>query len=128
MPSFTVPPSLRLPARLPHARQLTLQREVAQRDARDRELLVVAARAARELAAAVEPRRARVARQLRELRLRLELVVDRGLRILERLAQRAALRGVLLDQLLAALVAKHLRGLGQGSLLVPADRTSYRAT
>src|SRR6058998_955510 len=113
MPSFTVPPPL-LPARLAHARQLALEREVAQRDARDRELLVVAARAARDLTAPVEPGRARVARQLRELRLRLELVVDRRLGILEHLAQRGALRGVLLDQLLAALVAKHLRGLGHG--------------
>src|SRR5258705_3039134 len=110
MPSFT----MHLPAGLTQAGQLALQRELAQRDARDRDLLVVAARPARDLAAAVEPGRTRVARQLRELRLRLELVVHRRLGILERLAQRGALRGVLLDQLLAALVAKHLRGLGQG--------------
>src|SRR5688572_21945964 len=104
MPSFTG-----LPARLPHAGKLALQREVTQRNARDRELLVVGARSAGDLAAAVEPRRARVARQLRKLRLRLELVVDRRLGILQRLAQRSALRGVLLDQLLAVLVTQHLR-------------------
>src|SRR4026207_1769161 len=120
MPSF-----MALPARLPHAGQLTLQREVAQRDARDRELLVVAARPARDLAAPVEPGRARVARQLRELHLRLELVLDRRLRILERLTQRGALRGVLLDQLLAVPVAQHLRGLGQGRLLSTAGATGY---
>src|SRR4029450_6811184 len=102
MPSFT-----RSPAGLPDARELALQREIAQRDARDRELLVVATRAARDLAAPVQPGRARIARKLRELRLRLELVIDRRLGVLQRLAQRSALRGVLLDQLLAALVAKH---------------------
>src|SRR5262245_25826021 len=99
MPSFTVDSS---PTGLSHAGELALERELAQRDARDCELLVVAARAARHLAAPVEPGRARVARQLRELLLHLELLVDRDLGVLQLLAQIGALRRVLLDQLLAA--------------------------
>src|SRR5262249_37878874 len=92
--------------------QLALQRQVAQCDARDAELAVVGARAARHLAAALQARRAGVARQLRELLLRLELVLDRRILVLELLAQRGALLGVLLDQRDASLVAQYLGGLG----------------
>src|SRR5262245_13530010 len=100
------------PARLAHARELTLVREVAHRDARDAELPVVAARAPRHSAAALEPRRAGVARKLREALLHLELLFHRDVRVAQLRAQLGAAVAVLRDQLLAALVAQHLRELG----------------
>src|SRR5262245_34897893 len=103
------------PARLAHARELAAERELAHRDARDPELPVVAARASRHRAAALEPGRAGVARQLRELLLDLELLLHGDVRVAQLGAQLGALGFVLRDQLLAALVAQHLRELGHRS-------------
>src|SRR3972149_5565747 len=86
------PSSSELPARLAHARELAAQRQFPQRDARDPELPIVRPRPTRDLAAALEARRAGVAGELRELLLDLELLVHRDVRILELLAQRGPLR------------------------------------
>src|SRR5690349_2649898 len=58
------------PARLDHARDLTVGGQFAERDARELELAIEAARTARQLAAIADARGRRVARQLRELEAR----------------------------------------------------------
>src|SRR5688500_18854570 len=102
MPSFML--LLRLPARLAHPGQLAPERELAQHDARHAELPVHGVGAAGDAAAAGDARRARVARQLREGLLRLELLLEREVRVLEALPEGGALLLVLRDQLRAALI------------------------
>ena len=77
-----------------------MQGKLAKGDARDSKLLVVGVGTPGDLAAAVETRGTRVARQLGELLLGLELLFDRDLRIVQSLAQLGTLFGVLGDHAL----------------------------
>src|SRR5512143_609700 len=81
-PAFpsTVVSAPRSPARLRHARDLPLERELAERDARDAELSHVPPRPPRQVAPVVQTRRTAVARQALETRkiaLRRQLLPER---------------------------------------------------
>src|SRR5688500_5848913 len=104
------------PARLAQARDVAAHRGPAQLHAPEAELAVVAARAARDRAAAAGAARARVARQLLQRLDRGHAVLVRGLRVADLLLDLRALRGVLLHHLRPALLALDHAGLSHLSL------------
>src|SRR5215469_3334466 len=96
-----VPP---LPARLDHAGDLPGRGQLAQRNARQFELAIVAAWPARQLAAQTHAVRRRIARQLGELEARREPVLDGQVLVVGNRLQARALGGKPLRQALAPLV------------------------
>src|SRR5216683_567720 len=88
-----------LPARLDQARDQPPGAEIAQRDARQPELAIVAARPARDLAAIADAGRGRVARQLRELERRREPLLHRLVLVARNRFQAGTPARILLAQL-----------------------------
>src|SRR6056297_2227769 len=106
-----------LPARFHHAGQLPGGAQVAQGDPADLQLAVIGVRTPRELTAIVQARGRTVARQLRELQRGAEPLFH-GLRlVLDDLLERGALVGVLVNQLLALLLALNRCFLGHVLIL-----------
>src|SRR5262245_42436423 len=93
-----------LPARLHDAGQHSRRGELTQRQPRQFEFAIDAARAAAQLAAIAYTCRRGVARHLRKLQAGCETILRRQLRILRLLLQRGSLGGVLLHQPGAPLV------------------------
>src|ERR1700679_200814 len=105
-----------LPARLGHAGDLAEIRQIAKRDTREPHLAVIALGTSAELAAMMDARLGRVARQLRELQMRGEALFRGHFHVLGRRLQRGAAGGVLRRHLLALLVAVDLALFGHGCL------------
>src|SRR5882672_4960163 len=80
-PSGSFMASLSLPARLDHAGDQALARQLAQHVAAHPQLAVVGARTAGDLAPVADPGGRRVTRQLRELQLRGKALLGRALEI-----------------------------------------------
>src|SRR5688500_14878908 len=104
------------PARLAQSRHVAAHRRLAQLDAAEAELAVIAARAPGDRAAAAGAARARVARQLLQRLDRGHPVLLRGLRVADLLLDPGALRGVLLHRFRPALLALDHAGLRHRSL------------
>src|SRR5512134_1581761 len=101
-----------LPTCLAHARDLAAHRGLAELRARQTKLAVEAVRPPRQRTAIAKANRVRVARQLLQLLLRLELVVFRDLRVTNQLFELGALRGVTFHCLLAMALTHEHRFLG----------------
>src|SRR5262245_5350635 len=97
--SFTAMGRPSSPARLDQAGDQALRAEIPQRDARQLELAVVAARTARHLAAIADAGRRRVARQLGKLERGREPLLHRAVLVAGDLLQPGAPSGILLGQL-----------------------------
>src|SRR5262249_18021675 len=106
-----------LPARLDHAGDFALERQVAQLVPRQAELAVHAARPAGEGAAVADAHRRGVARQLLQLEARLFLRLIGGAGVLHDLQQLGAPRLEFLDGLLALFVAELDCELGHAVVL-----------
>src|SRR5580658_6604418 len=104
-----------LPARLDHAGDLAGRGELAQRNARELEFAVVAARASGELAAVADARRRGVARHLRELEARREAVLGRQRAVVGDRLEARAFRRHALCQLRPPLVLVYRTGLRHGT-------------
>src|SRR5262245_3944128 len=113
----SVPP---LPARLHHAGDHALARQLAQHVAAQAQLAVVAARATRELAAVAHARGRRIARQSRELQVRREALLGRLFEVGGEGLELLALGRVLRHQLLAPVVLVDRTLLGHAILQGPA--------
>src|SRR5512142_770244 len=94
----------RLPARLDEARDVALERQLADLVAAEAELAERAARAPRHLAAVAQPRRVGVARQLLQLETRRVSLLVGLLGVLGNGLQLGVLLGVLGDEPLALLL------------------------
>src|SRR5258707_10469814 len=97
--SFTAMGRPSSPARLHQARDQPLGAEVPQRDARQSELAIVAARPARDLAAIADAGRRRVARKLGQLERRREPLLHRAVLVAGNRLESGAPSGILLGQL-----------------------------
>src|SRR5262245_37564253 len=93
-----------LPARLHHARNLALARQLAQHVSAHAQLAVIAARATRQLAAVAHAGGGGVARQLRELQPGRKALLDRLAAIVGQRLELLALGRILPHQLLAPVV------------------------
>src|SRR5271157_312071 len=105
-----------LPARLDHAGNLSLAGEIAQRDAAQLELAVVAARTPGDGAAQTHPHRRAVTRQLRELQRRVEALLHRERAIHHHRLQRGTLGLVALGHVFALGIPIDLRRLSHRAL------------
>src|SRR5690606_21872366 len=115
--SLRLIPCVSLPARLDHAGHLPEVPQLAQSDTAQLELAIVAARTAGELAAVAHTARRRIARQLGQLELGSEALLD-GNRLVHRdFLELAALAGKLLGKLDAAVVLLDGAGLCHFSVL-----------
>src|SRR5262245_2075956 len=108
-----------LPAGLTEAGDITAHRRLAELGAREAELAIGAVRAPRQCATIAQPNRVRVARQLLQLLLRLDLGVIGRLRVANELLELGALRGVTLDRLLAVALTHQHGFLCHGLTLSP---------
>src|SRR5688572_20272498 len=87
-----------LPAGLPQTRNVAAHRGLAQLRSRQAELPIEAVRAARQRAAVAQPNRIRVAWELLQTLLRLELVLVGRPRVANELFELSAFLGVTLDR------------------------------